>query len=65
MSDAKKVVRDVLDRLPDGCTLGDVIEELRVLEAIDEGLLAEAAGHVVPHRQVVEEMTRRWKTDAP
>lgn len=63
MSDAKQIVRDLLDRLPDDCTLADVIEELRVLEAIEQGRADVSDGRVVPHEQVVAEMRARWGRD--
>lgn len=36
-----------------------LVERALLLEAIDEGLSDEAAGRVVPHSKVVEEMRRR------
>lgn len=63
MSDAKKIVRDLLDRLPDDCTLADVLEELRVLEGVYAGRADVEAGRVVPHEQVVAEMRKRWGRD--
>ena len=56
----KDAVRDLLDRLPDDCTLEDVLYHLYVLQAIDRGLADVEAGRTVPHEQVAEEMRRKW-----
>jgi predicted transcriptional regulator len=56
----KDAVRDLLDRLPDDCTLEDVLYHLYVLQAIDRGLADAEAGRTLPHEQVAEEMRRKW-----
>ena len=55
----KDAVRDLLDRLPDDCTLEDVLYHLYVLQAIDRGLADVEAGRTLPHEQVAEEMRRK------
>ena len=56
----KETVRDLLDKLPDDCTLEDVLYHLYVLQAIDRGLAEAEAGRTIPHEQVAEEMRRKW-----
>lgn len=58
--EAKTAVRDLLDRLPDDCTLDDIQYHLYVLQAIEEGLVDVAAGRTIPHEQVKEELRRKW-----
>jgi len=57
---AKDTVRELLDRLPDDCSLEDVLYHLYVLQKIDAGLRDVAAGHVIPHEQVVQELRNKW-----
>lgn len=60
--DAKAHAREAIDRLPDSASWDDVMYELYVREAIDAGLADVAAGRVVPHDQVknqLRELLRR------
>lgn len=61
MAEAKDKVRDLLDRLPDDCSVDDVLYHLYVLQKVEQGLADAAAGRVIPHEQVVEEMRRKWQ----
>jgi predicted transcriptional regulator len=56
----KEAVRDLLDRLPDDCTLQDVLYHMYVLQAIDRGLADAEAGRTATHEQVAAEMRRKW-----
>ena len=56
----KEAVQDLLERLPDDCTLEDVLYHLYVLHEIDQGLAEAEAGRTIPHEQVAEEMRRKW-----
>ncbi len=56
----KETVRDLLERLPDDCTLDDVLYHLYVIRAIDRGLEDAEAGRTVSHEKVAEELRRRW-----
>ena len=56
----KDTVRALLDRLPDDCSLDDVLYHLYVVQAIGQGLADGEAGRVIPHEQVVAEMRRKW-----
>jgi predicted transcriptional regulator len=57
---AKQAVRELLEKLPDDCTLDDVLYHLYVLERISQGLAEADAGELVPHHQVRDELRRRW-----
>jgi hypothetical protein len=57
----KQRVRDLLDRLPDDCTLDDVLYHLYVVRSIQNGLSDADAGRVIPHAEVVEALRRRWQ----
>lgn len=57
---AKETVRALLDRLPDDCSLDDVLYHLYVVQAVGEGLADTEAGRVIPHDQVAAELRRRW-----
>jgi predicted transcriptional regulator len=56
----KDIVRDLLDRLPDDCSLNDVLYQLYVVEAAQKGLADAAAGRTRPHEQVAAELRQKW-----
>jgi hypothetical protein len=56
----KERVRDLLDRLPDDCSIDDVLYHLYVVQAIERGLADAEAGRTIPHEQVAEEMRQKW-----
>ena len=60
MVQVKQAVRDLLERLPEGCTLEDIVYHLYVMHAVEQGLADDAAGRVTPHKLVAEEMRRKW-----
>jgi len=57
----KQTVRDLLDQLPDDCTLEDVLYHLYVIEKVQKGMAELDAGRGIPHEQVAEEMRRKWQ----
>jgi hypothetical protein len=57
----KQTVRDLLDQLPDDCTLEDVLYHLYVIEKVQKGTVELDAGRGIPHEQVAEEMRRKWQ----
>jgi predicted transcriptional regulator len=57
---AKQRVREVLDRLPDDCTIDDVLYHLYVIKSIEKGIDDVEAGRTIPHKQVVEELRKKW-----
>lgn len=59
--EAKQQVRELLDRLPDDCSLDDVLYHLYVVRSIEQGIADAAAGKVIPHAEVAETLRRRWQ----
>ena len=58
--EAKQAVRNLLEKLPDDCTLEDVPYHLYVLQRVSQGLAETDAGDLIPHEQAEEELRRRW-----
>jgi predicted transcriptional regulator len=58
--EAKEAVRALLDRLPDDCSIDDVLYHLYVLRAIERGQADVAVGRTLSHEQVEEELRSRW-----
>ena len=56
----KQTVKDLLDRLPDDCTIEDVLYHLYVVQEIERGTADADAGRVIPHERVAEELRRKW-----
>jgi predicted transcriptional regulator len=61
---AKKRVQELLDRLPDDCSLEDVLYHLYVLQSIDRGIADADAGRTLSHKDVVRELRKKWLADA-
>jgi len=59
MASAKKLVNEVLQSLPDDCSIEDVQYELYVRQKIAEGEKAADEGKLVPHEEVMRE-AREW-----
>lgn len=55
----KQLVRATLDRMPETATLEEVIEELSILAAIQQGEAAADAGKLVAHDEV-ERRSAAW-----
>jgi predicted transcriptional regulator len=60
----KDTVRALLDRLPEDCTIDDVLYHLYVIQSVERGLADAAAGRTIPHEQVAAELRRKWLTNA-
>jgi predicted transcriptional regulator len=56
----KEVVRQLLDRLPDDCTIEDVQYHLYVIASVEQGRAEITAGQGIPHEQVKAELRRKW-----
>jgi predicted transcriptional regulator len=56
----KKRVKDLLDRLPDDCSLEDVVYHLYVIQKVEAGLADVDAGRLIPHEVVAAELRRKW-----
>ncbi len=61
MVPAKATVLALLDRLPDDCSLEDVLYHLYVIDAVQRGRADVVGGRVVPHEAVAQEMRQRWQ----
>jgi predicted transcriptional regulator len=59
----KETVRALLDRLPDDCSLDDVLYHLYVIQAIEEGQADSKAGRTMSHEEVAEALRRKWLVD--
>ena len=55
MATAKQVAQEVLESLPDDCSLEDISYHLYVRARVEEGLHDLDEGRVVPHEQVMRE----------
>ena len=60
MVEAKQAVRDLLDRLPDDCTLEDVLYHLYILEAVARGRADFEDGRTLSHEEVAEQLRKKW-----
>jgi len=60
--EVKKTVRELLERLPDDCTLDDVLYHLHVVQAIQLGRQDVAKGRVASHAEVAQQLRKRWLT---
>jgi len=58
--ETKDTVRALLERLPDDCTIEDVLYHLYVLQEVEQGRADIAAGRTIPHAQVADQLRRKW-----
>lgn len=58
--ETKQTVRALLDRLPDDCSVEDVLYHLYVLHALERGQADAAAGRTIPHEEVESAMRQKW-----
>ena len=56
----KETVRALLDRLPDDCSLEDVLYHLYVIQAVEQGRADASAGRTLSHSDVAEALRRKW-----
>ncbi len=59
MASAKRFVLDIIETLPDDCSVEDIQYEIYVRQRVAEGERAADQGDVVPHDQVMRE-AREW-----
>lgn len=57
----KQAVRELLDRLPEDCSLEEVQYHLYVLQAVQAGLDDLQAGQTIPHSEVADVLRRKWQ----
>ena len=60
MQRAKQTVKELLERLPDDCSLEDVLYHLYVLQTVERGRADVAAGRTITHEQVDRELREKW-----
>ena len=60
MMQIKQTIRELLDRLPEDCTLDDVLYHLYVMQAVDAGRADVEAGRTVSHEEVKRELRKKW-----
>ena len=59
-AEVKKTVRELLERLPDDCTLDDVLYHLYVVQAFQLGRQDVANGRVVSNDEVAQHLRKKW-----
>jgi len=58
--EAKETVRVLLDRLPDDCSLEEVLYHLYVVQEVAKGRADVEAGRTIPHEEVAAALRRKW-----
>jgi predicted transcriptional regulator len=62
--EAKETVRALLGRLPDNCSLDEVLYHLYVLHEVAKGRVDAEAGRTMTHAAVAEQLRRKWQRGA-
>ena len=62
--EAKKRVKQLLDKLPDDCTLEDILYHLYVIQKVEQGLADVKDGRTIPHEEVEQALRRKWTLGA-
>ncbi len=57
---AKQDVQQLLDRLPDDCSLDDVQYHLYVLQSIERGQADAKVGRTISRQEVARELRKKW-----
>lgn len=57
---AKEKVRGLLDRLPDDCSIEDVLYHLYVVQQVELGLRDADAGRLISHDEVARRLRLKW-----
>ncbi len=58
--EARQAVRDLLDKLPNDCSLDDLLYHPDVIQRVSSGLEDVENRRTISHEQVEEELRRRW-----
>jgi hypothetical protein len=61
MYGTKEQVRRLLDRLPDDCSLDDVLYHLYIIQEVEKGRDQAKAGNLIPQEEVEKELRSRWQ----
>lgn len=56
----KETVKALLERLPDDCSLDDVLYHLYVIQTVEQGQADARAGRTLSHQEVAEALRRKW-----
>ena len=56
----KQTVREILDRLPDDCSLDDVLYHLYVVQSVGRGKHQVDAGQTASHDEVAQALRKKW-----
>lgn len=59
---AKQTVVEMLDRLPENCSLDEILYHLYVIQAVQRGLADAASGRTCSQEELASELRRRWQT---
>ncbi len=59
MKTAKQNVIEKINKLPDDTTYSDIIEEIRFMQEVEEGLRQADEGKLIPHKEV-EKSLSKW-----
>jgi hypothetical protein len=62
--EAKQTVRALLDRLPDDCSLDELLYHLYVLTEIEKGRADADAGRTVSQAEIAAELRNKWRHGA-
>jgi predicted transcriptional regulator len=62
--EAKRTVQELLERLPDDCSVEDVLYHLYVVNEVEQGLADVAAGRLLSHDEVARRLRRKWALGA-
>ena len=62
--EAKETVRALLNRLPDDCSLDEVLYHLYVLQEVAKGREDAEAGRTLTHEELAEQLGRKWRRTA-
>jgi len=60
----KQAVLDLLDKLPEDCSLDEIQYHLYVLQTIGRGRQEIAAGNKLSHEEVKRELRQKWQRSA-
>lgn len=56
----KEILRQLIDELPDDCTISDVQYRLYVIDSVQRGRTDVASGNVTAHEIVAQELGKKW-----
>lgn len=60
----KQSVIELLDKLPENCTLDEIQYHLYVLQTIERGRQEVAQGKKLRHEDVMRELRQKWQSGA-